>query len=87
VVNPRVELAPSLRASRPDSISIRGLMPAGPGRTYVADMLKRMIGFWAAIFVLFFVVTQPATAADFVHVWYHGVHDIGTALARFVSDL
>ena len=50
-------------------------------------MLKRVAGFWAVIFVLFFVVTRPATAADFVHVWYHGVHDIGSSLARFVGDL
>jgi hypothetical protein len=28
-----------------------------------------------------------ATAADFVHDWYHGVHDIGTSLARVVADL
>lgn len=50
-------------------------------------MLRRIIGFWIIIFVVFFVVTQPSTAANFVHDWYHGVHDIGTALARFVSDL
>jgi hypothetical protein len=50
-------------------------------------VLRRIVGFWVIIFVVFFVVTQPTTAADFVHGWYHGVHDIGTALARFVSDL
>ena len=50
-------------------------------------MLRRIIGFWIIIFVVFFVVTEPATAAGFVHDWYHGVHDIGSALARFVSDL
>jgi hypothetical protein len=50
-------------------------------------VLKRMITFWVVIFVVFFVVTQPATAADFVHDWYHGVHDIGTSLARFIADL
>jgi hypothetical protein len=62
-------------------------MPAGPQRTYLSSMLRRIIGFWAVIFVVFFVVTQPTTAAGFVHDWYHGVHSIGTALARFVSDL
>jgi hypothetical protein len=50
-------------------------------------VLRRIIGFWVIIFVVFFVVTQPATAAAFVHDWYHGVHGIGNALARFVSDL
>jgi len=50
-------------------------------------VLRRVIGFWIVIFVVFFVVTQPSTAADFVHDWYHGVHDIGTSLSRFVSDL
>jgi hypothetical protein len=50
-------------------------------------VLKRMITFWFVIFVVFFVVTQPTTAADFVHDWYHGVHSIGTSLARFVADL
>jgi hypothetical protein len=51
------------------------------------QVLRKMITFWVVIFVVFFVVTQPATAADFVHDWYHGVHDIGTSLARFVADL
>jgi hypothetical protein len=50
-------------------------------------VLKRIITFWIVVFVVFFVATQPATAADFVHGWYHGVHAIGTSLARFVADL
>ena len=40
-------------------------------------MLRRIIGFWIIVFVMFFVVTQPATAADFGNDWDHGVHDIG----------
>jgi hypothetical protein len=50
-------------------------------------VLRRVIGFWVVIFALFFVVTRPSLAAVFVHDWYAHVHDIGTSLARFVSDL
>jgi hypothetical protein len=43
---------------------------------------------WAlAGFIVFYVCTQPAGAAGFVHHAYNGVHAAANSLAQFVNAL
>ena len=51
------------------------------------QVLKRIITVWIVGFVVFFVVTEPTSAAGFVHGWYSHVDSIGHSLARFVKSL
>jgi hypothetical protein len=53
----------------------------------VSRLLKRIVTIWIVAFVVFFVVSEPTSAANFVHGWYSHVDDIGHSLARFVKSL
>jgi hypothetical protein len=50
-------------------------------------MLKKVITWGIVIFVVYFLATQPSTAANLMHTWYDGVRDIGSSLATFVTHL
>jgi hypothetical protein len=50
-------------------------------------VLKRIVTIWIVAFIVFFVVSQPTSAADFVHAWYRHVDEVGRSLARFVTSL
>lgn len=49
-------------------------------------MLRRVITFWIVLFIVFYVVTEPAGAAGFAHDWYNGVHGVAKSLATFVNQ-
>jgi hypothetical protein len=50
-------------------------------------MLGKIIRWALVIFIIFYVATEPAGAADIVHHAYNGVHDAATSLATFVNSL
>jgi hypothetical protein len=58
----------------------------GPGRGG-DQVLKRIVTIWVVAFIVFFVVSEPTSAANFVHAWYSHVDDVGHSLARFVKSL
>jgi hypothetical protein len=50
-------------------------------------MLRKIIAGAAVAFALFYVATQPAGAAAFVHHIYDGLHSAATSMATFVNAL
>jgi hypothetical protein len=50
-------------------------------------VLKKVITWAIAIFVVYFLATQPSSAASLVHTWFNGLRDIGTSLSHFVTSL
>ncbi len=50
-------------------------------------MLRKIITWAIVLFILFYVATQPAGAAGFVHHAYNGLHDAASSLADFVNSL
>jgi hypothetical protein len=48
---------------------------------------KKLVGILAGIFVIFFVVTQPSSAADITNTLWHGTVNIAHGLASFVNQL
>jgi hypothetical protein len=50
-------------------------------------MLKKIITWAVVLFVVFYIATQPAGAADFVHHAYNGLHDAANSMAKFVNSL
>ena len=50
-------------------------------------MLKKVIMWGVAIFVVYFLATQPGSSASMLHTWFNGVRDIGSSLSRFVTSL
>jgi hypothetical protein len=58
------------------------------GRSGEAQMTtKKVVGWILAIFVLFFIVTQPNQAADIAHSLWNGIVNIFHGIANFVSSL
>jgi hypothetical protein len=51
------------------------------------DMVKRVVTWAIVLFIIFYIATQPAGAADAVHHAYNGLHDAATSLATFVNSL
>jgi phosphate/sulfate permease len=50
-------------------------------------MLGRIIRWAIVLFIIFYVATQPAGAAGFVHHIYNGLHDAANSMATFVNSL
>jgi hypothetical protein len=50
-------------------------------------MLRKIITWGIVIFVVYFLATQPTSAAGFVHTWLDAVREVGTSLSRFVTSL
>lgn len=50
-------------------------------------MIKRVLTWAVAIFVIYFLATQPTASAGIVHSWYNVVRDVGISLSRFVTQL
>jgi hypothetical protein len=50
-------------------------------------MLKKIITWAIVLFVVFYIATQPAGAAGFVHSAYNGLHSAANSMARFVNSL
>jgi hypothetical protein len=50
-------------------------------------MLKKVITWGIVIFVVYFLATQPGSAANLVHTWFNGLRDVGSSLSRFVTSL
>jgi phosphate/sulfate permease len=50
-------------------------------------MLRKIITWAIVLFILFYVATQPAGAAGFVHHFYNGLHDAANSMAQFVNSL
>jgi len=48
---------------------------------------KKIVGVLAAIFVLFFIVTQPSQAADITHTLWHGLVNIAHGISDFLTSL
>lgn len=49
--------------------------------------MERLIKWAVILFIVFYVCTQPAGAAGFVHHAYNGVHAAANSLAQFVNSL
>ena len=49
--------------------------------------MKKAITWLAIIFVVFYLVTQPTSAGHLITSGFHGLHDAGNSLARFVRSL
>jgi len=56
-------------------------------RWEVIRMLKKVITWAIVIFVVFYLATQPTSAAHIIHNAYNGLHNAGTSLAKFVNSL
>jgi hypothetical protein len=50
-------------------------------------MLKKIITWAVVLFVVFYVATQPAGAAGFVHHAFNGLHSAANSMAKFVNSL
>ncbi len=50
-------------------------------------MLGKIIRWAIVLFIIFYVATQPAAAAGFVHQAYNGLHDAANSMAQFVNSL
>jgi hypothetical protein len=50
-------------------------------------MLGKIIRWAAVLFIIFYVATEPAGAANVVHHLYNGIHDAANSMARFVNSL
>jgi hypothetical protein len=51
------------------------------------DVLKKILTWGIAIFIVFYLVTQPVGAADVLHSAFNGLKTIGNSLATFVNSL
>ena len=49
--------------------------------------MSKTIRWLVIIFVVFYLVTQPAASGHLITSAFHGLHDAGNSLARFVSSL
>lgn len=49
--------------------------------------VRRVIGILIALFVLFFIVTQPTQAANIVHTIWQGIVNIAHGVSDFVTSL
>jgi hypothetical protein len=50
-------------------------------------MVKTVITWGVIIFVAFYLVTQPTSSGHLITSGFHGLHDAGSSLARFVDSL
>jgi hypothetical protein len=50
-------------------------------------MLRKIITWAIALFVIFYVATQPSGAADIVHHACNGLREAGQSLGAFVESL
>ena len=50
-------------------------------------MLGKIIRWAIVLFIVFYIATEPAGAAGFVHHAYNGLHDAANSMARFVNSL
>jgi hypothetical protein len=50
-------------------------------------MLKKIITWAIVIFIIYYVATEPAGAAGFVHNVYNGLHSAAVSMAEFVNSL
>ena len=60
--------------------SVQRLQEAG-------DAMKKLLTWGAIAFVIFYLVTQPTSAAGVIHGAWHGLGTAGHALATFVNSL
>jgi len=68
----------------------RGLSYAVDGLAWIAlegRVMKKLLTWAAIIFVVFYLVTQPASAGHLITSGFHGLHSAGSSLARFVNSL
>jgi hypothetical protein len=49
--------------------------------------MKKLLTWGAIAFVIFYLVTQPTSAAGVIHGAWHGLGSAGHALATFVNSL
>jgi hypothetical protein len=50
-------------------------------------MLKKVITWGIVIFVIYYLVSNPAGAANVVHSTFNGLRSIGRSLSGFVNSL
>ena len=50
-------------------------------------MLKKIITWAIVIFIAFYLLTQPAGAANVIHGLLDGLKNVGNSLATFVNSL
>jgi hypothetical protein len=53
----------------------------------VSRMLKKVLTWAAVVFVVYYLATQPAGAAHFVHGVFTWLHSAGNSLSKFVNSL
>jgi hypothetical protein len=51
------------------------------------DVLKKILTWAIAIFIVFYLATQPVGAAHALHSAFTGLHSAGNSLATFVNSL
>jgi hypothetical protein len=49
--------------------------------------MKKALTWGGIIFVVFYLVTQPTNSGHLLNSGFHGLHDAGDSLARFVHSL
>jgi hypothetical protein len=62
------------------SVSLR---PPGGER----DVLRKLITWAIVLFIIFYLATQPVSAANAVHNLFDGLKNIGNSLATFFNSL
>jgi hypothetical protein len=50
-------------------------------------MLKKAITWAVALFIIFYIATQPVGAATFTRHAYNGLHSAASSMAKFVNAL
>jgi hypothetical protein len=57
------------------------------GRGRCDQVLGKIIRWAIVLFIVFYVATEPAGAANVVHHAFNGLRDAGNSMARFVNNL
>jgi hypothetical protein len=50
-------------------------------------VLRKVITWAIVIFIVYYLATEPASAAAFLKNCLHGLHDAGSSMSKFVNKL
>jgi predicted secreted protein len=59
---------------------------SAPRGNQMQKIITRVVTIWIVLFIIFFILTEPAGAARYLHDWYSGIHSAANSLARLVNS-